>query len=50
MINLLKKIQSLVPVKLAAICGIICPAIVFITFIVSIYLHPWFLWEENALS
>ena len=50
MINSLKKVQSLIPVKLAAICGILSPAIVFITFVISIYLHPWFVWEEHALS
>jgi len=39
-----------IPVKIAAVCGLVSPLIVLITFIISISQHRWFKWREHALS
>ncbi|RLF94442.1 hypothetical protein DRN45_03380 [Thermococci archaeon] len=36
--------------KFLGICGILAPVIAFIAISLSIYMHPWFSWRENALS
>ena len=39
-----------VSAKVAGICGITSPIIAFATIALSISLHPWFRWADNALS
>lgn len=36
--------------KIAGLCGILAPIIALVFISISIFLHPWFSWTENALS
>lgn len=36
--------------KLAGICGILFPMLIIICTCLSIYVSPWFIWTQNALS
>jgi|Deesub1362A_J573_1020465.scaffolds.fasta_scaffold00018_213 hypothetical membrane protein len=44
--NILKK----APIKTSGACGILAPFIALSSISLSIYLHPWFRWADNALS
>ncbi|NIQ04330.1 MAG: DUF998 domain-containing protein [Candidatus Korarchaeota archaeon] len=44
--NITEKITT----KQSGLCGVLTPAVAFFFISVSILLHPWFQWADNALS